>query len=90
LWLTRGSGTVRVRAAGYGSFTAVYCGIRCNFRGDRAKDSEQGPIRVRRSGRWTLLFPEAHPHAGGPDHYAAYLVNTDGFEVELVADLKRI
>ncbi len=34
---------------------------------------------------WTLLFPDAHPHAGGPDHYAAYLANTDGFEVELVA-----
>ena len=33
---------------------------------------------------WTLLFPERHPHAGGPDHYAAYLANTDGFEVELV------
>ncbi len=39
---------------------------------------------------WTLLFPEAHPHAGGPGHYAAYLANTDGFEVELVADLERI
>lgn len=34
---------------------------------------------------WTLLFPERHPHAGGPDHYAAYLASTDGFEVELVA-----
>ena len=34
---------------------------------------------------WTLLFPETHPNAGGPDHYAAYLANTDGFEVELVA-----
>ncbi|MFJ9355862.1 VOC family protein [Streptomyces mirabilis] len=34
---------------------------------------------------WTLMFPDRHPHAGGPTHYAAYLVNTDGFEVELVA-----
>jgi catechol 2,3-dioxygenase-like lactoylglutathione lyase family enzyme len=34
---------------------------------------------------WTLLFPDRHPHAGGPDHYAAYLANTDAFEVELVA-----
>jgi len=34
---------------------------------------------------WTLLFPETHPHAGGPHHYAAYLTNTDNFEVELVA-----
>ncbi len=35
---------------------------------------------------WTLLFPQAHPYAGGPDHYAVYLANTDGYEVELVAD----
>ena len=34
---------------------------------------------------WMLLFPEDHPHAGGPDHYAGYLANADGFEVELVA-----
>ena len=34
---------------------------------------------------WTLMFPDRHPHAGGPGHYAAYLSNTDGFEVELVA-----
>jgi catechol 2,3-dioxygenase-like lactoylglutathione lyase family enzyme len=34
---------------------------------------------------WALLFPDSHPHAGGADHYAAYLASTDGFEVELVA-----
>ncbi len=34
---------------------------------------------------WRLLFADRHPHAGGPDHYAAYLENTDGYEVELVA-----
>ena len=34
---------------------------------------------------WTLLFADRHPYAGGPEHYAAYLENTDGFEVELVA-----
>ncbi|GAA4469178.1 VOC family protein [Phytohabitans houttuyneae] len=34
---------------------------------------------------WSLMFRDRHPHAGGPDHYAAYLENTDGFEVELVA-----
>ena len=42
--------------------------------------SQDGPANG-----WTLLFPERHPYAGGPDHYAAYLANTDGFEVELVA-----
>ncbi|MGW7532357.1 VOC family protein [Amycolatopsis sp. NPDC054798] len=34
---------------------------------------------------WQLMFPEKHPHAGGVEHYAAYLENDDGFEVELVA-----
>ena len=34
---------------------------------------------------WTLLFPDRHPYAGGNDHYAAYLEDADGFEVELVA-----
>ncbi len=34
---------------------------------------------------WTLLCGDRHPHAGGPGHYAAYLENADGFEVELVA-----
>lgn len=38
---------------------------------------------------WTLLFPDPHPHAGGPDHYAAYLANTDAFETELVATTAR-
>lgn len=35
---------------------------------------------------WTLLFADKHPYAGGADHYAAYLENEDGFEVEIVAD----
>lgn len=34
---------------------------------------------------WTLMFADRHPYAGGPENYAAYLENTDGFEVELVA-----
>ena len=35
---------------------------------------------------WSLMFADRHPHAGGADTYAAYLENSDGFEVELVAD----
>lgn len=35
---------------------------------------------------WILLFADKHPHAGGPGTYAAYLENTDGYEVELVAN----
>ncbi|MFE0580637.1 VOC family protein [Streptomyces sp. NPDC058874] len=34
---------------------------------------------------WSLMYPDRHPYAGGERTYAAYLVNTDGFEVELVA-----
>jgi hypothetical protein len=34
---------------------------------------------------WALMFADRHPHAGGPAHYAAYLENDEGFEVELVA-----
>jgi catechol 2,3-dioxygenase-like lactoylglutathione lyase family enzyme len=34
---------------------------------------------------WTLMFPDRHPYAGGKEHYAAYLTNTDGYQVELVA-----
>ncbi len=33
---------------------------------------------------WQPLFDERYPYAGGPGHYAAYLANSDGFEVELV------
>jgi len=32
-----------------------------------------------------LRFADRHPHAGGLDSYAAYLKDTVGFEVELVA-----
>lgn len=34
---------------------------------------------------WRELFTDRYPHAGGPDHYALYLENNQGFEVELVA-----
>lgn len=36
---------------------------------------------------WSLMFPDKHPYAGGGNHYAAYLVNADGYEVELVGQL---
>lgn len=34
---------------------------------------------------WRPLFAEKYPHAGGHEIYAAYLVNSDGFEIELIA-----
>jgi hypothetical protein len=34
---------------------------------------------------WSPLFADRYPHAGGPDRYAAFLADRDGYEVELVA-----
>ena len=34
---------------------------------------------------WQPLYHERYPHAGGDDHYAGWLENTDGFKVEIVA-----
>jgi hypothetical protein len=34
---------------------------------------------------WRLMFADRHPYAGGEQHYAAYLEDSDGYEVELVA-----
>lgn len=34
---------------------------------------------------WELLYRDRHPFAGGPEHYAGYLADLAGFEVELVA-----
>ncbi|HEY8911790.1 VOC family protein [Lacisediminihabitans sp.] len=35
---------------------------------------------------WALMFPDRHPFAGGTGHYAAYLCDEDGFELEIVAE----
>jgi len=34
---------------------------------------------------WILMFADRHPYAGGPQHYAAFLHDEDGYELELVA-----
>ena len=34
---------------------------------------------------WKLMFTDQHPYAGGEHHYAAYMENADGYEVEIVA-----
>ena len=36
---------------------------------------------------WSLMFADRHPHAGGPESYAAYLEDAWGYEVELCAGL---
>jgi catechol 2,3-dioxygenase-like lactoylglutathione lyase family enzyme len=35
---------------------------------------------------WRPLYQDRYPHAGGPDHYAGWLENSDGFKAEVVAD----
>lgn len=35
---------------------------------------------------WQPLYAERYPYAGGPDHYAGWLENEDGFKAEIVAD----
>ncbi len=52
-----------------------------------AGDSASVDILVTRAPRhgWNQLFAADYPHAGGAAHYAGYLENADGFEVELVA-----
>jgi len=41
---------------------------------------KEGPERG-----WQQMFADVFPHAGGPDHYAAYLSDIAGFEAEIVA-----
>jgi catechol 2,3-dioxygenase-like lactoylglutathione lyase family enzyme len=44
-----------------------------------------GFVREAPAHGWRLMFSDRHPFAGGPDQYAAYLEDVDGFEAELVA-----
>ena len=49
------------------------------------QDQVEKLVAVAPSYGWRLMFTDRHPYAGGEGHYAAYLENADGFEVELVA-----
>jgi len=35
---------------------------------------------------WHEMYPDRYPHAGGDDHTALYVENSEGFEVELVVE----
>jgi hypothetical protein len=35
---------------------------------------------------WHELFADRYPHAGGEEHLALYLENSEGFEVEIVVE----
>lgn len=56
---------------------ALWAGPRAALDRLRAQAPEHG---------WAELFADRYPYAGGPDHVAAYLVDADGFEVELAAN----
>ena len=71
------SGRVHDRLAPGVNHLALHAGTRSHVDAMVAAAPEHG---------WTLLFPDRHPHAGGPQHYAAYLENEAGYEVELVAE----
>lgn len=50
-----------------------------------AEEQVDAFARQARANGWSPLFLDKYPHAGGPGHYAAYLENSHGFEVELIA-----
>ena len=54
----------------------------------RAKDRTllDGLQRQCSSHGWTELFADKYPHAGGPEHTALFLENSEGFEVEIVIE----
>lgn len=49
--------------------------------------AELDRIRHEGSGHgWSEMFADRYPHAGGEGHVALYLEDSEGFEVEIVAD----
>lgn len=49
------------------------------------RDAVDAVMETGASFGWTPLYQDRYPHAGGPDHYAGWLENSDGFKVEIVA-----
>lgn len=56
---------------------AFWAGSRADVDALTAEAAERG---------WRLLFADEHPYASGRHHYAAYLEDDAGFEIEIVAD----
>ena len=56
---------------------AVTCEDRATLDRMRAESSSHG---------WHELFADRYPHAGGQQHTALYLENSEGFEVEVVVE----
>ena len=51
-----------------------------------AKSTESGLTAAAPEHGWSLLFADRHPHAGGPQTYAAYLEDNWGYEVEIQSE----
>lgn len=43
-------------------------------------------IRAAPAHGWTRLYDDRYPYAGGPEHYAGWVENAEGFKVEIVAE----
>lgn len=56
------------------------------FHGGSTEDVDR-LVRAGPEHGWSLLYADRYPHAGGAEHYAAYLQNRAGFKVEVVADV---
>jgi catechol 2,3-dioxygenase-like lactoylglutathione lyase family enzyme len=50
-----------------------------------AREDVERLARAAQQRGWRLMFADRHPFAGGPEHFAAYLEDAAGFEIELVA-----
>lgn len=55
------------------------------FHGGSPRDVDETMELAQEHG-WRLLYHERYPHAGGPDHYAGWLENSEGSKVEIVAE----
>jgi catechol 2,3-dioxygenase-like lactoylglutathione lyase family enzyme len=54
------------------------------FHASSRDDVDRMSERLRERGV-TILYPEQHPHAGGPDYYAVFFEDPDRIKVEFVA-----
>jgi catechol 2,3-dioxygenase-like lactoylglutathione lyase family enzyme len=52
----------------------------------KSREEVERLVRESAGHGWSLMFADKHPYAAGPDYYAGYLEDTQGFEVELVAE----
>jgi catechol 2,3-dioxygenase-like lactoylglutathione lyase family enzyme len=86
-WQLGGTYLVVEQSSALTAETHERCRPGLNHLAFHVRDTEQVDTLVEQGAKhgWTLMFADRHPHAGGPQQYAGYLENTDGFEVELVA-----